>query len=146
MTIWLLTLLACGDKDDPTDTSEADTDTDTDTDTDSDSDTDTDSDTDADPEPCGTLSVEACETRKDCWTLAAWPVQDDGSGGYCIDYEVREDVGCEQKDIGCGDAPTWAAPPEDPSDCYMFGSTCQPDGWVACKDPAVKWAKEECPE
>jgi hypothetical protein len=53
----------------------------------------------------------------------------------CVDWS-QESVakGCLSNDMGCGDAETYAAPSDDPSDCWWFPSTCVPTGWGACEN------------
>jgi hypothetical protein len=149
------------DSDTDTDT-DSDTDTDTDTDTDSDTDTDTDSDADSDtdadadtdtdtddtgtgPLACGDLDIKSCSSRKDCAVMGASPILTDAKGRFCVDYKTRDAVGCVDAGLICLSINTWGSPPSDPTNCYLFGSSCQPDGWVDSCKPPEQMTMDACP-
>ena len=92
---------------------------------------------------CQELSEEECEAADGCTNLEGWPVPD-----ACV---VAQDtpgaplarfVACVSGDIVCGAAFTWAAPPTDPTEAWLFPNTCVPDGWV---DPEGLGCVPECP-
>ena len=91
---------------------------------------------------CADIPVDDCGSTPNCQTIDALPAQAT-KDGYCVEYTAkRVAVGCHDADSGCGDLPTLAASPDDPSTCWWFGNTCIPEGWSACAD-FDKW--EECP-
>lgn len=133
----LLLSLACGEKEDTaseTETSsEIDTsDTDTD-DTDSGNDTSDTDDSGVTDGDCATLSVEICHTRDDCTARSANPMTFD-EPNQCWELEPSQEVSCLSNDMGCGDAITYASPPDSEA-CWWFSDTCIPEGWTECSYP-----------
>jgi hypothetical protein len=133
MVVSLVLLGACGDKEDDTsggsdDTSAASDDTSSGTD-----DTSATDDTGSAAD-CATMDPTTCAGRSDCSTIDGRQMQDDGSGGQCVDYsQASEPVGCMNADWGCDDAETLAADPASPDACWWFPSGCLPTGWVSCQ-------------
>jgi hypothetical protein len=80
-------------------------------------------------------------------TIDGRNVYDDGDGSTCIIWsEGSVAVGCMDGSMVCGDAITWAAPPDATSEltsCMWFSSTCIPDGWEMCDGD---FSDAECPE
>lgn len=92
---------------------------------------------------CYTLDVEECGETEACHVITAQAVQYEG-GEPCVDYSSpREEKGCMPNDVDCGDAITFAAPADDPADCWMFRNTCTPTGWGPCE--SIQDAGD-CPE
>ncbi len=92
---------------------------------------------------CRQLSEDECKAADNCWSLEGWPIPD-----ACI---VAQDtpgaplarfVACVSGHIVCGAAFTWAAPPTDPTEMWLFPNTCIPDGWV---DPEGPGCIPDCP-
>lgn len=93
------------------------------------------------PLQCDELSVEQCLDGPDCGHIQGREILDK-NGTPCIDWS-QEPVakGCLSNNVGCDDALTYAAPNDDPSDCWLFTNGCIPVGWGYCDDPTPV---EEC--
>lgn len=90
---------------------------------------------------CDGLPTDECAADAFCAVIGGsrW-----NEAGLC--YEPAEPVGCYELRLGCGPAGTFA---RDPSGaCWMFGSTCQPAGWLSLEGeqcgPAGSLV-QECP-
>ena len=121
--VLMATVAACGATDDTnTDSQEPVT---------TDSDTSTTSNTM--PLQCDELSVEQCLDGPECRYISAREIHNKDTVP-CVDWS-QEPVakGCLSNDMGCGEAETYAAPSDDPSDCWWFPDTCVPTGWGACE-------------
>lgn len=86
------------------------------------------------PQTCDTLDIATCALAPTCTVLSAWVVVED-----CVDYSAQVDQGCGSADVGCGEALTFARPPEGA--CRVFPTTCIPAGFVPCDGPIPG----ECP-
>jgi len=83
---------------------------------------------------CVDLYPSECEGQSTCMTLTAYGVlgTDDAP---CADYTGDPvGVGCDNGGRACTEESTLAAPPDDPSDCFLFIDSCTPADWVACED------------
>ena len=113
-------------------TEETGTETDSDTNTDTNSDTNQDTDSD-EPADCTELSVAECASADECTVITSSQVEYD-QRNECYTWSNNvERVGCMAADMGCGSAFTYAAAPDNPSQCYGFTNTCVPQGWVDCE-------------
>ena len=93
-------------------------------------------DTVAAPAECAALPVDECADRDDCQQIMALEIHE-RDGELCVDYgDERVAKGCLDAGMMCGMAITYAAPADDPSDCWWFSNTCIPEGWGPC-DPLV---------
>lgn len=89
---------------------------------------------------CAALDPTTCATREDCSTIDGRPLQDDGSGGVCVDYyDEPVPLGCMSAEGGCGAAETGGL--DGDGTCWWFSSTCLPSGWTSCEFSVV----DECP-
>ena len=81
---------------------------------------------------CSSLGPDECAAREDCSSIGGMMMQPTDDGDFCIDWEAEGSVvGC--RDEGpCGDAESYAQPPDDPTVCWFFSDTCIPDGWIGC--------------
>ena len=79
---------------------------------------------------CASRAVEECSLEEGCMVLDARPLEPDGEGGWCEDYnDPAVDVACvEIQD--CGQAETLATSRAD--QCWVFNETCTPEGWTDC--------------
>jgi hypothetical protein len=91
---------------------------------------------------CAGLDEEACEADAGCQTLVGWR---EGTVG-CRDYKGSRYAGCRSLGVEgaplCNDALTWAMDPATGT-CWLVGTSCWPDGWVACADPE-RWDETSC--
>ena len=81
------------------------------------------------PTDCAEVDPEVCSGREDCVVITGNAIDRDNG---CIG--ASSDLGCMQRDWGCGDAETYARDPEGV--CWWFSSTCQPSypGWESAED------------
>jgi hypothetical protein len=97
-----------------------------------------------DVDACWFVDAGECEERG-CVSLWAWPVVTDESDGWCVDVDVREDVGCMPPDMGCDDSLGHGAP-EGSAACWLFSSGCMPGGWDGgCADREMM-TYDDCPD
>ncbi|MBN2801305.1 MAG: hypothetical protein JXX28_19345 [Deltaproteobacteria bacterium] len=90
---------------------------------------------------CADQLPDDCEAAG-CAVIAGRLLQETDDGAHCVDFTgERVPQGCMEAELGCGDAETLAAPPDDPDACWWFSSTCLPPGWVTCGEG---WA-DACP-
>lgn len=81
---------------------------------------------------CADMDVDTCATTDRCATIDAREIQTQ-DGVQCVDFALPSvPRGCGTAELECGQAITYAAPPEDPEACWWFSSTCLPSGWVTC--------------
>ena len=128
----LFLFLACGEKADTAviieDTSSTDTGNQTDT-----SDTEDSGEDTGATGSCEELTTEECHERSDCFTRQGHPLSFD-EANQCWNIEPGQDTNCLSMDTGCGDAITYAHPP-DSEECWMFTDTCIPADWISCDYP-----------
>ena len=87
---------------------------------------------DCGPPSCGDLTADECSTYENCVTITA-SLTVVNPEEECLDWANSvENVGCMDADMACGDAITYAASADDPTQCYGFTSTCVPQGWSDC--------------
>jgi len=82
------------------------------------------------PVDCADVPPESC-AASGCETLSGRAVLNPATPDECIDGEA-EALGCQDTGLGCGQAITFAASPEAPTECWYFTNTCVPDGWTKC--------------
>lgn len=86
---------------------------------------------------CEDVAPEDCAATEGCAAITGRLLRTDTTPDPCVDFtDPGEPLACMSADGGCGDAETLAAPPDDPSACTWFSSTCIPAGWVSCGDVA----------
>jgi len=86
----------------------------------------------SEPMGCVDMSISDCEAAESCSVIHASSVALN-EGEECFAWANSVDsVGCMDADLGCGQAFTYAASPEDPSGCFGFTNTCIPQGWGDC--------------
>lgn len=79
---------------------------------------------------CADLGMEACMTTEGCMGIGGRELRMTDTGAC---WGPREFVECQMA-MGCGDAITYACPPDDKT-LWEFSDTCTPEGWVACGPP-----------
>ena len=94
------------------------------------------------PISCYDLTPELCADESTCAVIGGRTTQTTDEG-ICVDYSTETTgLGCMDAGDGCGAAETLAASPDDPETCWLFPTTCLPEGWTPCA--AETW--QECPQ
>ena len=86
------------------------------------------------PTFCSTLDESECEATDVCRTLEGWTVPE--ACAVWVDEPAGDPLfaACVSVDILCEPTFTWAAPPTDPTEAWLFPS-CTPDGWGEPEGP-----------
>jgi hypothetical protein len=81
---------------------------------------------------CTDLYPSECAQQAACKILSGYSVSEEDG---CVDFTGGGvGSGCESDTRECVDESTLAAPPDDPSDCFLFTDSCVPTDWVSCED------------
>jgi len=89
-------------------------------------------DTPEEPVLCTDLYPSECAQQAECTILSGYSVS---TVEGCVDFTGGGvGSGCDSNERVCLDQETLAAPPEDPSDCFLFTDSCVPTDWVSCED------------
>ena len=93
-------------------------------------------------ESCSDVSPSECGSTDGCFVLTGSPVGWNSSNECIAWANTVEQVGCMSTEFDCGAMISYAAPPEDPSNCYGFSNTCYPEAWVSCDLPGNNMCQE----
>ena len=123
MTLALLFMVACQEKNDSTEA----------TDTATENENHDNSDSGSSEIDCASRSVDTCLDDSSCTHLYGYPIRDDGEGEDCVDWD-GESVphACIAIDAPCEPSIEFAAPADQTDDCWAFASGCTPAGWAEC--------------
>lgn len=83
---------------------------------------------------CEDIPVDVCSETVGCTPgVAALLELDAASGRDCWTQERQNAVCVDEGTFGnCDNVETAAAPPDDPTDCLLFGNSCTPPDWIPC--------------
>jgi len=83
---------------------------------------------------CEEVPVDECGDTVGCTPGVAALMEVDAASGRDCWTQVRQNAVCVAEGTfgNCDDVETAAAPPDDPSDCLLFGNSCTPPDWIPC--------------
>ncbi len=79
---------------------------------------------------CVELDLDECTADGDCAPIYGGALEIDPLTMAC-EADSLDFIEC-MDNVGCGDMITYAAPSDNPDDCYEFFDTCVPDDWEDC--------------